>query len=83
MVRLRPRNDARIEINPLIPQGQWDWFYLDNVAYKGDILTIIWDKTGEKYGKGQGLRILVNGNEIAPSEKLERIVATFESESTT
>ncbi|RQW01859.1 glycoside hydrolase, partial [candidate division KSB1 bacterium] len=49
LVGLRPRADEVIEVNPLIPENEWDWFCLDNVLYHGKTLTIIWDKTGEKY----------------------------------
>ncbi|MDN3669368.1 trehalase family glycosidase [Echinicola jeungdonensis] len=75
LVGFRPRADEKIEVNPLVPEGKWDWFCLDNVKYEGDILTIFWDKTGEKYNKGKGLHVLINGKEIASSENLERIVA--------
>jgi len=43
------------------------------VRYHGRNLTIIWDRTGKRYNKGKGLRLLANGKEIAKSEKLERI----------
>lgn len=76
LVGLRPRADEKIEVNPLIPQDQWDYFCLDNVLYHGDILTIIWDKTGEKYNKGKGFRIFRNGEEIASSENLEHIISS-------
>jgi len=56
-----------------VPDGKWDWFCLDNVLYHGCILTILWDKTGDKYGKGKGLRVLADGREIARSEALGRI----------
>ena len=62
---LRPRNDNTIEVNPLIPENKWDWFCLDNVAYHGKLLTIIWDKDGTKYKKGKGLSVLVNGKKVA------------------
>lgn len=75
LVGLRPRADEKIEVNPLIPQEKWDWFCLDNVLYHGNIITILWDKTGEKYGKGKGFRIFKNGKEIAVSEKLERVIS--------
>lgn len=74
LVGLRPRADDKIEVNPLIPQDKWDWFCLDNVLYHGDILTILWDKTGEKYNRGKGFKIFRNGIEIASAEHLERIL---------
>jgi len=75
LVGLRPRADEKIEVNPLIPQEKWDWFCLDNVLYHGNIITILWDKTGEKYKKGKGFRVFKNGKEIAFSERLEKVIA--------
>ena len=75
LVGLRPRTDDKIEVSPLIPQDKWDWFCLDNVLYHGDIVTILWDKTGEKYNKGKGFKIFRNGEEIAASDKLEKLTS--------
>jgi len=74
LVGLRPRSDDKVEVNPLLPDGMWDYFCLDNVHYHGRILTILYDKTGNRYGKGKGLRVFVDGKEIAASEKLECLV---------
>jgi len=73
LIGLKPRADNTLEIDPLIPQGQWDWFCLDQVAYHGKMLTILWDKDGTKYGKGKGFRVLADGKEIAKSNKLKKI----------
>jgi hypothetical protein len=73
LVGLRPRADNRIEVNPLLPAGKWDWFCLDNVLYHGKIITIVWDKTGMKYKKGKGLSVWVNGKKVAASPKLEKL----------
>lgn len=75
LVGLRPRADEKIEVNPLIPEDKWDWFCLDNIKYHDAILTILWDKTGEKYKKGKGFKILKDGKEIASSEKLEHLIS--------
>lgn len=74
LIGLRPRADQTVEVNPLVPEGKWDWFCLDNVAYHGRTLTILYDRTGAKYGRGQGLRVLADGKEIAASAKLEHLV---------
>ncbi|GLB49609.1 MGH1-like glycoside hydrolase domain-containing protein [Neptunitalea lumnitzerae] len=74
LVGLRPRADGKIEVNPLIPENTWDWFCLDNVLYHGNTITILWDKTGDKYQKGKGLRIFKNGEEVASSNSLEHLV---------
>ena len=72
LVGLRPRADDTVEVNPLVPDGTWDWFCLDNVPYHGRTLTVLWDKTGTKYGKGKGLRVLADGRQIARSDSLGR-----------
>jgi len=66
LVGLRPRADSTTEVNPLLPRGQWDWFYFDRIPYRGRSLTITW-------GKGNGLRVLADGREIARSAQLTRI----------
>ena len=73
LVGLRPRADEIVEVNPLIPEGKWDWFCLDRVLYHGKTLTIIWDKTGEKYHLGKGLIILADGKEIGKAASLTKL----------
>ena len=73
LVGLRPRPDNVVEVNPLLPDGAWDWFCLDNMLYHGRRLTIIWDRTGKRYKKGKGLRLLIDGKEVARSDTLARI----------
>jgi hypothetical protein len=75
LVGLRPRPDDTLEVNPLIPQGTWDYFCLDQVSYHGRIITILYDRTGSRYGKGTGLIILENGKELARSQTLQRLTA--------
>ena len=79
LVGLRPRPDDVVEVNPLLPTDTWDWFGLDNVHYAGRILTILWDRTGERYGQGKGLRVFADGQEIAFSEKLARVTGRLPS----
>jgi hypothetical protein len=73
LVGLRPRADDTIEVDPLIPDGVWDYYCLDNVHYHGHLLTILYDKSGSRYGKGKGLRVLADGKEIAASKRLKRL----------
>ncbi len=73
LVGLRPQTDDKIVVNPLIPEQTWDYFCLDGVPYHGRILTIFYDKTGKRYGKGKGLHILVNGKKITSSKKPGRM----------
>ena len=73
LIGLRPRADDMVEVNPLVPDGTWDYFCLDNISYHGRTLTILWDKTGNKYGKGKGLQVWANGRKIAQSDALGRV----------
>jgi hypothetical protein len=57
-------------VKPLIPAGTWDYFCLDNVHYHHRVLTILYDQTGTRYGKGKGLRVLADGKEIAALKRL-------------
>ncbi len=75
LVGLRPRADNTLEVNPLVPDNTWDWFCLDRVCYRNRNLTIIRDRTGEKYGKGKGLTVQVDGKRVAGAETLSKVVA--------
>jgi hypothetical protein len=74
LVGIVPQQSDTIVVEPLIPDETWDWFCLDNVPYHGRTLTILWDQTGWKYGKGKGLHVLADGVEIARSDVLGRVV---------
>lgn len=73
LVGLRPRRDDVVVVNPLLPRGTWDWFCLDNVRYHGHTVTILWDKTGRKYGKGKGFMVFSDGKLIAKARTLSRV----------
>ena len=77
LVGLRPRPDDTVEVNPLVPDGAWDYFCLDQVRYHGRWLTILYDKSGKRYGKGKGLRVFADGKEIAAADSLKRLTATL------
>ncbi len=62
---LRPQLDDSIVVNPLLPQGRWDYFCLDAIPYHGHTLTIIWDRDGQRYHQGSGLTLLVDGKTAA------------------
>jgi hypothetical protein len=73
LVGLVPRPDDTIVVDPLIPAETWDWFCLDNIPYHGRTLTILWDQSGWKYGRGKGLHVFADGQEVASSDKLGRV----------
>jgi hypothetical protein len=71
---LRPSDDARVTVNPLAP-AEWEYFALDSVAYRNHSLSIVWDRTGERYGLGRGLTLLVDGIVAAHSPEMGKITA--------
>lgn len=70
LIGLKPRSDNILQIQPLLSPQQWDWFCLDKVLYHGKSVTVLWDKTGEHYHKGKGMRVFVDGKEVFKSQKL-------------
>jgi hypothetical protein len=73
---LRPRADDSLEVNPLVPAG-WDYFCVDGILYHGRMVTILYDRTGSRYGKGAGLRILIDGAEAAHAATPQKLTVTF------
>ena len=72
LIGLRPRADATVEVNPLVPPV-WDYFCLDQIRYHGHWLTICYDKTGQRYGRGKGLRLFADGKELGEAKRIKRV----------
>jgi hypothetical protein len=73
LVGLSPQAGDRVVVHPLVPANTWKWFALDNVYYRGKKVTILWDETGEKYKKGQGLSVYLDGKPAYQSKTAEKI----------
>lgn len=69
---LRPRSDNIIEINPLAPD-KWDYFCLDDLAYHGHRISIVWDRSGTRYQRGAGLSLWANGKRIGWRKTLGKL----------
>jgi hypothetical protein len=74
LVGIVPQDDNTLVVDPLLPNDSWDWFCLDDVPYHGHNVTVIWDRTGKRYNRGTGLVVLVDGEEMAHSPELTRVV---------
>ena len=70
LVGLTPRADEVLEIDPLLPDGAWEYFCLDNVRYHGQLLTVLYDESGTHYGQGAGLHVYSHGKHIASAPSL-------------
>jgi hypothetical protein len=73
LVGLRPSATNDLVIQPLVPAGTWDYFALDGLPYHGHLLTIIYDRTGQRYHRGAGLSILSDGSVIGHRDSLSAI----------
>lgn len=78
LIGLEPMASDSVEVNPLIPD-EWDYFALDNVAYHGNKLSVVWDKSGTKYKKSKGLSVWVNGKMIAHSPVIKKMIIPVQS----
>ncbi len=61
LVGLHVDERGRISLNPLLPQGYWDWFALMDVSLAGHRVDVIYDRTGRHYGRGKGLQLIIDG----------------------
>ena len=73
VIGLKVHPDTILEVDPAPPKD-WRWFGIDRISYQGRRLTILWDDIGERYGRGRGLRVLVDGQEGAHADTLDRVV---------
>ena len=58
---VRPSLDSTVTVNPLFGEDDLEYFCADGILYHGHYITVVWDKTGERYNKGRGLTVLCNG----------------------
>lgn len=70
LIGLRPRVDNRIVLHPLLPAGAWTYFAIDDLPWHGHRLTIVYDKTGQRYRRGAGLTLFVDGRKLASRPNL-------------
>ncbi|WP_018970184.1 MGH1-like glycoside hydrolase domain-containing protein [Rubritalea marina] len=78
LIGLRPSLDNSFTIQPLLPETQWSYFSINKLPYKGKLLTITWDASGETYGKGKGLFLYVDGTLAAQAPSLQKLTAELE-----
>jgi hypothetical protein len=66
-----PRPDDILEVSPLFPEA-WEYFCLDGVGYRDQLVTIAWDRTGRRYGF-KGFRVYVDKQNRYSSDTLDRV----------
>ena len=70
LIGLRPDESNELTIHPLVSEKEWDYFCLDRVYYKGNKLTVLYDKYGTRYGKGKGFFVYLNGKIVATDSNI-------------
>ena len=63
LLGLIPRSDNMLEISPIIPSN-WTYFALENVAYHGHLLTMLYDHNGTRYNQSPGLTVFLDGQQF-------------------
>ncbi|KAI0451399.1 Six-hairpin glycosidase [Xylaria acuta] len=58
-----PQSDDTLQISPIVPSN-WTYFALENLAYHGHLVTVLYDKDGSRYNAGPGLTVYVDGEKV-------------------
>ncbi|SDT24877.1 Ig-like domain-containing protein [Actinoplanes derwentensis] len=72
---LRPRSDAKIELDPI--NVDWDHFTVNNVKYRDKDLTIVWDAPGGQRYYGdvpEGYSVYLDGERAFTVSSLAKVV---------
>jgi hypothetical protein len=64
LIGLRAQAGNTLVVKPLVP-ASWDYFVLENVPYHGHNVTVLYDRTGQRYHQGPGLHVYVDGRQVA------------------
>jgi hypothetical protein len=64
LLGVRPQTGDSVLLHPLVP-ADWDHFALENLAYHGRELSVLWDRDGTRYGRGSGLSVYLDGRLVA------------------
>jgi len=70
LVGVQTREPDAFAVHPLVPAEAWDYFCLDRLSYRGYEMTIFYDRTGTRYGRGAGLHVYADGQPLAHAPTL-------------
>ena len=62
-----------INIDPLLLQDMWDYFFIDGLPYKNHIIKVIYDSKGTRYNKGKGLMLYVDGKLAGQADIIKKL----------
>jgi hypothetical protein len=52
-----------LEISPIIPPN-WTFFAIENLAYHGHLVTVLYDQDGTRYRNDTGLTVFIDGEKV-------------------
>lgn len=70
---IRAESGHSLLIHPLFSEDQLDYFCADGILYHGHTITVLWDRTGEKYGMGAGFKVLSDGSLLVAEKDLSAV----------
>ncbi len=70
---IRPGDGNVLTIHPLLAPANWTYFALDGLPYHGHLLTVFYDRDGDRYHRGRGFQVLCDGVRVATSQDLSQI----------
>ena len=70
LIGVRPGEGNELVIHPLVPADKWSYLALDALPYHGHLITILYDRTGERYHRGAGLTVLCDGRVLGHDKSL-------------
>ena len=73
LMGIRPQPANRLIVNPLLSDRTWSYFCIDNILYHGKIITVMYEETGKKYGRGKGFFVFVDGKVRAFSKTIIKV----------
>jgi len=73
LVGMEFAENGDLTVDPLLPGEAWDWFALDGVRHGNRTITVLWDRTGEKYRRGAGMTVMIDGRTVAAATDLTRL----------
>jgi mannosylglycerate hydrolase MGH1-like protein/alpha-galactosidase-like protein/F5/8 type C domain-containing protein/glycosyl hydrolase family 65 len=70
LMGLRPQPGNTLAIKPLVPSS-WSYFVLENVPYHGHNVTLMYDRTGDRYHQGPGFHVYLDGRLVAHTPNVQ------------
>lgn len=66
-------SDSTLEVEPLFGEGDLDYIAVDGIKYRDSFITVAYDRTGERYCRGKGLSVWIDGKEAIHSDGLKKL----------